>query len=245
MGSRRSAKPSLYRARKRETVPLPRPAVQAGDNSVPPGTGDFWQQPQKSPKGPPRRHKLHIPRRGAGRHGSLIPLRLLFPWQTLRWFAMGALQMVSRLPLRAGVSCCGDNSPRDHGRADGFFLQIGSPLLLGSAAALPSTAGADGSTVPQTAAAKRERKGILFETMTTRSRDRAGQTSVLMQAPAREEVFRNVVSKGRFWVLLSLVTYLTPQIFDLAGGSYAERSAAKVPRARGHETNPPPPHPPR
>ena len=34
----------------------------------------------------------------------------------------------------------------------------------------------------------------------------------------RKEVFRNAVSKGRFWVLLSLMT--------------------KVPRARGHETNP-------
>ena len=38
-----------------------------------------------------RRHKLHIPRRRQKGTGSLIPLLLLFPPQTLRWFAAGAL----------------------------------------------------------------------------------------------------------------------------------------------------------
>ena len=39
---------------------------------------------------PCRRQRLHIPRRAAPRHGSLVPFCLLSPPQTLRWFAAGA-----------------------------------------------------------------------------------------------------------------------------------------------------------
>ena len=71
-----------------------------------------------------RRHKLHIPRRRQKGTGSLIPLLLLFPPQTLRWFAAGAL-FSPRDPLETTKGGCGPLWKPLFGDGRGCFFALG------------------------------------------------------------------------------------------------------------------------
>ncbi len=63
-----------------------------------PKGGDFAEAP-------PRRQKLHIPRRGVRHHGSSVSFCLLSPPQMLRWFAAGTPLERSEAESRMAPAC--------------------------------------------------------------------------------------------------------------------------------------------